>query len=129
MKGLLVRIARALNKLWRRQGKIFRERFHCVVLKTVMQIRRAVKYVLLNARKHGIALPRDTPDPYSSGPWYTRWEGRSEPFRTEGCPVVKPRTLAMDSAFYGFTFDLNEVPGRRENWQSDSHSVEELFMP
>ena len=42
MKGLLVRIARGLNKLWKRKGSIFRERFHCVVMKTVAQIRRTV---------------------------------------------------------------------------------------
>ena len=127
MKGLLVRIARGLNKLWKRKGSIFRERFHCVVMKTVAQIRRTVTYVLQNARKHGICLPRDTPDPYSSAPWYTRWLGRDQPFRTEGCPVAKPRTLAMDTAFYGFTIDLNEVPGKYHDY-SDNPGVEELLQ-
>ena len=127
MKGLLVRIARGLNKLWMRKGSIFRERFHCVVMKTVAQIRRTVTYVLQNARKHGIWLPRDTPDPYSSAPWYTRWLGRDQPFRTEGCPVAKPRTLAMDTAFYGFTIDLNAVPGKYHDY-SDNPGVEELLQ-
>ena len=46
MKGLKVRIVRALNRLWKRAGSIFRERYFARVLTGLQEIRRAVKYVL-----------------------------------------------------------------------------------
>src|SRR6187549_1390111 len=60
MKGLLVRLAKALNKVWGRKGHVFERRFHSVVVSTMRQVHRALRYVLLNARKHGsrIRSPR-----------------------------------------------------------------------
>ncbi len=73
MKGLLVRMARALNRLWRRKGSVFAERFHAHVLKSLSEVRRALVYVLNNARRHGIRLPPGVPDPMSSGPDFDGW--------------------------------------------------------
>ena len=56
MQGLTIRIAKALNRHWRRKGRVFADRFHASLLETVTQIRRATRYVLLNARKHGIRI-------------------------------------------------------------------------
>src|SRR5258706_5334783 len=66
MRGLLVRIARALNRLWDRRGSVFGDRFHEHELRTPREVRNALVYVLQNLRKHGIALAG--PDPLSSGP-------------------------------------------------------------
>ncbi len=66
MQGLAVRMARALNRAWRRRGKVFAERFHAHVLKTPREVRNALRYVLENARRHGAWLRRGGVDPFSS---------------------------------------------------------------
>lgn len=71
MKGLAVRVARALNRLWRRSGSVFLDRFHARPLRTPREVRSALVYVLQNARHHGLRLMGV--DPYSSGPWFDGW--------------------------------------------------------
>jgi REP element-mobilizing transposase RayT len=71
LRGLLVRIARALNRLWCRQGSVFADRFHEHELRSPREVRNALVYVLQNLRKHGIALAG--PDPLSSGPEFDGW--------------------------------------------------------
>jgi len=69
MKGLSVRIARALNRLLGRRGQVFADRYHHRVLGTPRQVRHALGYVLCNARKHRVAPPRaGWLDPCSSAP-------------------------------------------------------------
>ena len=41
MQGLSIRMARRLNRLWRRSGKVFADRFHVEVLRTPRQVRDA----------------------------------------------------------------------------------------
>jgi REP element-mobilizing transposase RayT len=72
MRGLLVRIARALNRLWGRRGAVFADRFHERGLRSPREVRNALVYVLQNLRKHGIALAG--PDPLSSGPEFDGWD-------------------------------------------------------
>ncbi len=72
MRALLVRIARALNRLWARCGSIFADRFHERALRTPTEVRNSLVYVLQNARKHGVFA--HGPDPYSSGPWFDGWD-------------------------------------------------------
>jgi REP element-mobilizing transposase RayT len=71
VQGLLVRIARALNRYWVRRGTVFADRFHERELRNPRQVRNALVYVLQNLRKHGIQLAG--PDPYSSGPEFEGW--------------------------------------------------------
>jgi hypothetical protein len=71
MQGLSVRLARALNKLWRRKGKVFADRYHARCLRTPREVRSAIAYVLHNARRHGAQV--HGPDEYSSGPWFDGW--------------------------------------------------------
>ena len=74
MQGLTVRIARALNKHWHRAGTVF-DRYHLrVIEKTVHQIKKVLRYVLQNARKHGVSLPTGEADPYSSARWFNWWQ-------------------------------------------------------
>lgn len=75
LRGLLVRLARGLNKLWGRQGRVFADRFHDHVVKTPRQVRNALGYLLHNARRHGCRVPAGRPDPYSSGRWFDGWAG------------------------------------------------------
>jgi len=62
MNGLASRIARGLNKLWRRSGKVFSDRYHARALETPRAVRIALVYVFNNARKHGAWAARG-PDP------------------------------------------------------------------
>jgi hypothetical protein len=84
MKGLLVRLARALNRLWARTGSVFSDRYHARQLKTPREVRTALAYVLHNGRHHGLRILGF--DPYSSGPWFDGWIRR--PIRGGRVPVV-----------------------------------------
>ena len=89
IQGLLIRIAKALNKLWGRRGRVFADRYHDRILRSPRDVRNALKYVLHNARRHGIFGP--APDPYSSGLWFDGWRERFEHL-TEG--IARPVALA-----------------------------------
>jgi REP element-mobilizing transposase RayT len=71
VKGLCVRIARALNRLWKRVGSVFSDRYHAHVLRTPREVRNALNYVLHNSALHG--SPIGGPDPCSSGAWFDGW--------------------------------------------------------
>ena len=67
LQGLGIRLAKAVNRLFQRSGKVFRERFFARVLKTKRAVYYALRYALQNARKHGIPIRSNAWDPYSSG--------------------------------------------------------------
>jgi putative transposase len=75
MKGLGVRIARALNRVMKRSGRVVGDRYHAHILKTPSEVKRARSYLLSNARQHYGYTARD---PYASQ-----------------APVVTPRTWLM----------------------------------
>ena len=52
MKGLGVRIARALNRVMGRTGRVIGDRYHARMLKTPTEVKRARVYLLTNAQKH-----------------------------------------------------------------------------
>src|SRR4051812_15287821 len=76
MKGLGVRIARALNRVMRRSGRVVGDRYHAHVLKTPSDVKRARMYLLTNAQHH--YGRRMTADPFASRH-----------------PVVTPRTWLL----------------------------------
>jgi REP element-mobilizing transposase RayT len=116
MQGLLVRIARALNKLWSRTGKVFRDRYHDRILRTPREVRNALRYVLNNARKHGLSALRGAVDGFTSAPWFDGWRGADmEPLeRGPACPVATARTWLQRLGWrrHGL-LDADEVPGTR----------------
>ena len=63
MKGLGVRVAKGLNRVMRRQGKVLDDRYHGHILRTPTEVRRARNYLLQNARRHYGVAGRD---PYTS---------------------------------------------------------------
>lgn len=71
MRGFLIRLARALNRNWKRSGCVFSERFHERELHSPREVRNALVYVLNNSRKHDIR--HAGPDPLSSGPQFDGW--------------------------------------------------------
>jgi len=84
MKGLEVRMARALNRVMRRRGQVFADRYHAHLLRTPREARNACDYVLSNWRVHaereGRLVPRGA-DPYSSA----APDAVGTPVRSSGC--------------------------------------------
>src|SRR4029450_5128107 len=74
MNGLCGRIAKGLDKLWGRKGKVFAERYHCRVLKTAREVYYAKRYIYENARKHLLPPRKGRPAPLSSGLWFKGWK-------------------------------------------------------
>ena len=61
MQGLMVRIARAINRASRRRGKVFADHYFARELQTPAEVRRAVRYVLDNNMLHARATPQTDP--------------------------------------------------------------------
>ena len=112
MQGLGVRLAKRLNTLWKRAGSVFADRYHDVILRTPRQVRNAIRYVLLNARKHGASLPGI--DPYSSGRWFDGWREKIRVGIEASRPVAAARTwlLAVGWRRHG-PISCFDVPGSR----------------
>ena len=95
MKSLGARFARCVNKVFGRTGRVLADRFHHVVKRTPTEVRRALAYVLLNARKHYRERRRRTPpvvlDGASSGLWFDGWKGRAPPPGPLRGPGPRPR--------------------------------------
>jgi putative transposase len=123
MQGLAVRCARRLNRLWRRKGTVFADRYHDHVLRSPREVRRALCYVLNNARRHFAAQRRSTalapppaPDPFSSARWFDGYRPPSPPPPPISlCPTVAARTWLLTIGWrrHG-AIGLHETPGQQE---------------
>jgi len=113
MQGLMIRIAKALNRFWRRRrGSVFADRYFARLVEGGLALKRALAYVLNNARKHGVWSSPSRPDPYSSGPWYVGWWGPSDirrPLRAP--PVVPTRDVSLGMPSF-CCLKLDFIPGR-----------------
>jgi REP element-mobilizing transposase RayT len=87
MNALLSPLARALNKLWGRRGKVFPERYHDEVISTPTQARNALRYVLQNGKKHGV-VPQASIDLCSSAPMFDGWMERPSIASLPKAPVM-----------------------------------------
>ena len=83
VRALEIRLARAINKVMKRKGRVFADRYHARALATPTEVRNALVYVLQNVRKHlrarGIAPRRDWLDRFSSAPWFDGWKEEMKP--------------------------------------------------
>ncbi|MFZ5476969.1 MAG: transposase [Myxococcota bacterium] len=100
MQGLVIRIARAVNRHLHRCGKVFADRFHHRDLGTPTEVRNCVLYVLNNAKHHardrGKTWPRPRVDPFSSATWFTGWSSAIQSQRLPGpSPTVEPETWLL----------------------------------
>jgi REP element-mobilizing transposase RayT len=86
MQGLGVRLAKALNRVLERRGRVFADRYHAHVLRSPREVANAVAYVLGNAIIHaarrGERVHPDAIDPMSSA-----WERHA---------VAQPRTWLLN---------------------------------
>jgi REP element-mobilizing transposase RayT len=93
MQALLVRLARALNRVWDRRGSVFSDRYHARTLRTPREVRAALVYVLQNARRHGF---RGTGlDPYSSALAFDGWTRLVRTVEPPGTPAAKTWLLRV----------------------------------
>ncbi len=98
LQGLAVRMARALNRLWKRFGGVFADRFHDRILRSPTEVWNALRYVLCNARKHGAWTSRSRPDPLSSAPWFDGWIETSAQ-AAESAPASRARTWLLNDGW------------------------------
>jgi REP element-mobilizing transposase RayT len=89
VRGLAIRVARAVNRALIRRGSVWGDRYHAHLLKTPREVRNALVYVLNNWRKHE-ARARGL-DPRSSAGWFEGWRRRAGT-GTGPPPVARPRT-------------------------------------
>ena len=94
------------------------ERYHLRVLRSPRQVRNALAYVLLNARRHlakrrGRAAVRGAAlDPASSARWFEGWVGRHTGSAPAPRSVAPPRTWLLKVGWrrHGL-ISPSEVPG------------------
>jgi hypothetical protein len=100
MRGLAIRVARRLNVALRRRGKVWGDRWHGRALRSPREVRNALVYVLMNARKHG-ELPLGL-DGCASIYWAADCfgdalyrDGLAQLGRTRAPPVAPPHTWLL----------------------------------
>ncbi len=93
MQGLTIRIAKALNKLWGRSGKVFIRRYFDRILRSPREVRWVLHYILHNIRHHGCPDLLGL-DYYTSGWWFDGWRERVDRSYVAGeeRPVSDART-------------------------------------
>ncbi|HVH07835.1 MAG TPA: transposase [Myxococcota bacterium] len=127
MKSIAARFALAVNRALKRHGAVLLDRYHFHVLKTPTEVRNALRYVLLNARKHwaqglrrrgkdvaramGASL-RPVLDAASSARWFDGW---SVPIEVDHSPpraVARAQTWLLGPGWRrAGLIDPNEIPG------------------
>lgn len=110
MQALSIRLAKRLNRLFKRSGRVFADRFHLRPLRTPLEVRRALAYVLNNYRRHadtsGPHLPLSFRDSYSSAASFDGWDPEwthappdpralNDPFAELAMGVVAPRSFLL----------------------------------
>jgi putative transposase len=103
VQGLSIRIAKAINRELGRHGKVFAERYHAHVLRSLAEVRNAVRYVHRNHHKH--ACERGCPeDPRfvdvrssaaGEAEWYLAWMGEEV---WAARVTARPRTWMLSRA-------------------------------
>jgi hypothetical protein len=123
IQGLCISIAKRLNKRLGRKGTVFGDRFHSHVLTTPSEVYFALKYVLLNARRHGVRdgvrtwRDKRWMDPCTSGEYFDGWVDcpPRPPPNPEDWVVVKPESWLLRGGWrergVGRPVRLDEIPG------------------
>jgi putative transposase len=70
MQGFEIRLARRLNALSHRHGRVFTDRYHAHILRSRREVSNALRYVTRNYAHHAREnVPRHFVDPHSSARW------------------------------------------------------------
>jgi REP element-mobilizing transposase RayT len=113
--GLSIRMARAVNRVLERRGRVWGDRYHARPLRTPREVRHGLVYVLMNWRKH-VRESRGL-DRCSSALWFDGWRtGALAPAAsmrraTDPMPVAAARTWLGAEGWrrYGL-IDVRERP-------------------
>ena len=75
MQGIAIRIAKGLNLVMKRRGKVFADRFFSRVVRSARDMRNVLAYVLNNARRHCLVddVKDDWVDEFSSAHAFDGW--------------------------------------------------------
>ena len=122
MKSIGARLARAVNRVADRRGPVLDGRYHHRSLRSPREVRRALAYVLLNARRHlakSRGVSRSTTahlDGASSARWFDGWRpsvASRLPEAGADAEVARPRTWLLRVGWrrHGLV-DPGEVPSR-----------------
>jgi REP element-mobilizing transposase RayT len=109
MMALGSRLARAVNRVMGRHGRVLADRYHVRLLPTPREVRNALRYVLLNARHHAAGTARKAArtvgvllDPASSARWFDGWKrtapstfGPAAAATRDRPPVARARTWLL----------------------------------
>jgi REP element-mobilizing transposase RayT len=117
LQGLLIRIAKALNKLWSRRGSVFADRYHDHILKSPREVKNALRYVFGNGKKHAAAgrevtVPQAI-DTFTSAPWFDGFRERITVLGLEAIvrPVADARTWLLTEGWLRHgRLGVHEVP-------------------
>jgi REP element-mobilizing transposase RayT len=78
LQALAIRVALAVNRALARRGPVFSERYHARALRTPLEVRRVLLYVLKNYQHHlaarGVSLPPWHLDDCSSARHFDGWK-------------------------------------------------------
>lgn len=124
-RALGVRLARRLNGALGRSGPVLGDRYHSRVLRTPLQVKRVLNYVLNNARRH--AAQRGGPHPpgwvdrCSTAPWFDGFS-RARPLEwalglaglatATGPPTVAARSWLLRAGWRRWgLIDADHTPG------------------
>jgi REP element-mobilizing transposase RayT len=114
VRGLMVRVARRVNRLLFRRGRFWADRWHGRALTSPRQVRNALVCVLQNHKKHGPAFTGL--DALSSAEWFRGFaESPPSSFRSIGPPCIAPaRSWLLNRGWqrHGL-IHLGEVPKSR----------------
>ena len=96
LRGLVIRVARAVNRALDRDGSVWANRYHARALTTPREVRQGLVHVLMNFRERVRHQPWGL-DPCSSAPWFdgfrrSRAGSDRHPPRTDEPPVAASRT-------------------------------------
>ncbi|MBW2275262.1 MAG: transposase [Deltaproteobacteria bacterium] len=93
MRSLGTRIAHAVQRIFAVKGRVLEGAYHAHILRTPREVRHALRYVLLNVRKHWREFKGEAPpmglDECSSGRWFDGWK-RQLPASRAGPREVAP---------------------------------------
>ena len=116
MQGINVRLAKALNRLWSRNGSVFADRYDMRVLKNGRDVRASLCYVLngvLNDPQEARKLKRRPDMEYSSARYFDGWKDDVEVEEPPAgrAPVARPLTSLLQSGWKKFgLIGVDELP-------------------
>ena len=116
MRGLTVRVGKALKKRWELEDSVFADRYHARILRKPTEVRNALRYVLNNHLRHYPGAKRGIPDPRSSSALFDGWkEVEAAVLEGELRPIVAARSWLIRRGWKraGGKLSLFEVPGSK----------------